>query len=148
MRFHVEALVKIGRGRRQPIPAAVSPISLVPEHSRYVSTSPENSGKFFLSTRPELLAVAGVELDLLLLGDPDHADGRDASAGFLLVHSCTFVSLACRRCKALEFELHLVQSGCLSREVSSHPHEPFDHSLQISRGLFSRLRYRDKMTTR
>ena len=33
-------------------------------------------------SRPELLDVAGVELDLLRLGDPDNADVRDSSASF------------------------------------------------------------------
>ena len=29
----------------------------------------------------------------------------------------------------LKFELHFVQLGCLSRELSGHPHELFGHAL-------------------
>ena len=60
-----------------------------------------------------------------------------AALAFYSATYCTFFSLACRRRKSLKFELYLVQLGCLSRELSGHPHEICCHALRISRGLNS-----------
>ena len=82
-----------GRGKRQPIPAAVSPISLVPEQpstSRPLPRTPRITScphGLKWTFRAELLGIPGVELDLLLLGDPGHTDRCDCSAA---LSSATF----------------------------------------------------------
>ena len=115
---------------------------------RNVSTSPQELREALLVHTvccvrfwPKLLGMAVVELGLLLLWGVDHADGRDCSAGFLLGHFCTFFSLAHRRRKPLEFELHLSCIGfaCLVSSVAILTRSA-SHALYNSRGLNSRLR--------
>ena len=77
-------------GRRQPIQTVVSPTSLAPEHSgtsRPLPRTPRSSSCHSVCRvrlRPELLGVAIVELDILLVGDLDHTDRCDCGAGLVL----------------------------------------------------------------